>query len=271
MLTSDRSRLTRTSTPFPADYVPAFTTPARRFPDRIIGIRPVRRRRCEGQVWRYLSPGSGISDFRQQRLTRPMAKNPAKKAGSTNNATAVLINRYNGTLVKGDAPTDANRGSLECSPIRRPRLRVVFRISVFGFRVFAGLQLRGGDVRGDHSGGGFHHDRRVVSGGDQPEQEQRRRNQLRRRPRAAANFVDAFATDSAVTSMNLSTASPTWVLSFPTPVVSTSTIWTSTETIWFNVRGNVISADDPRYAWVPFLIRGAGSDRSHTESSPTRS
>lgn len=67
---------------------------------------------------------------------------------------------------------------------------------------------------------------------------------------AAANFADAIATKTAMASYPNCIALPTPATSVGVPP------WAVSSALWFKIRGNVISADDPRYAWIPFYYHG---------------
>lgn len=66
--------------------------------------------------------------------------------------------------------------------------------------------------------------------------------------RGATNIVDALSTQTGLMSSATVFALPS--SKNPSPA------FTNTSVLWYAIRDNVISADDPRYAWVPFYFRG---------------
>ncbi len=118
------------------------------------------------------------------------------------------------------------------------------------------LQLRRGDVRGDHSGDRFHHDRRVVSGGDQPEQSHRRRNQRRRQRPRASNYAEMLGNNGNMVPSYAGDVFVPQVLALPSSTGETAVVDPGAALLFQALSGNIISQDDPRYAWVPFYFRG---------------
>jgi hypothetical protein len=91
--------------------------------------------------------------------------------------------------------------------------------------------------------------------------------------RVAANYFDTTAIDSNMPVSRFGAISgpmpagipQVWAL--PTRGSPTADV-TRTKTLFESVRGNIISADDPRYAWVPFYFRATYPGTSAANTPP---